>query len=353
MPLRRSRLLFVGLAAVLVLAWMGSRRLSANPTGDAFRVTLGGSPLTVPDSAWTLLDSVFSVHDAVATGGGWALLDGTGTRLHVLGPTGTVEASWGRKGDGPGELRYPAALAVLGDTLWVADLTTRHLDGFTLNGEFLRRLTPEAHCFPSLLDDLAARDGHLYAVVRCISLTGQRREVMRIDPRSGAATALPWPGPPPPRVAGNGARLVDTPDGLLVGSQHSPCLHQLMDAAAAALCMEPDARTPLPPSIQETLREGGGAVLRAALSGPVSPFHPYYLELQASGRGLAAVTVEGEDQVVVRFWELSPPVALRVPDQARPFVGPEDILLVSQALDGVRVALAPLPGRTPPTKEQR
>lgn len=61
-------------------------------------------------------------------------------RIYVAGPDGKVAYQFGRKGDGPGELRDPTIAGVLaGDTIIVYDLARRTVSLFTAAGTFVRQ----------------------------------------------------------------------------------------------------------------------------------------------------------------------------------------------------------------------
>jgi hypothetical protein len=126
-------------ATVAVDTVAGVERLSysADPAGD-----LG----------WTIADTVAVIGEAMGSeaytfsgpgpddiagreDGGVVVVDRDGARVLVYGPDGAHQATYGREGAGPGELRFPAGVAVgPGDTIWVNDLGNRRLTGYPAEG---------------------------------------------------------------------------------------------------------------------------------------------------------------------------------------------------------------------------
>ncbi|HEU4801477.1 MAG TPA: hypothetical protein VFS94_12700 [Gemmatimonadales bacterium] len=73
-------------------------------------------------------------------------LDPRASRVVVIDTLGMMLRAFGRAGDGPGELRYPAALSVLADTVTVLDLNRGRLVFYSSDGETLGdEPIPEAH----------------------------------------------------------------------------------------------------------------------------------------------------------------------------------------------------------------
>ncbi|MDT8368416.1 MAG: hypothetical protein RQ745_04375 [Longimicrobiales bacterium] len=114
-------------------------RVGGDEAGPAFERIMGGALL--PD-------------------GGAAVVDVQAARLHLIAPTGTVEAV-GRRGEGPGEFQLPMAVEVLSEgRLVVWDDGTSRLSTFSADGTFLesRRVSnngPIGHTPRGLLGDSA------------------------------------------------------------------------------------------------------------------------------------------------------------------------------------------------------
>lgn len=75
----------------------------------------------------------------VARGGRVVLLDGSAARVIVLSSSGTAEASFGRRGEGPGELdpRILRWVVATDSSVVVPDLYQQRVSEFTLDGRFL------------------------------------------------------------------------------------------------------------------------------------------------------------------------------------------------------------------------
>ena len=335
-------------SAALAVVVTGSVAIAAWPAhrdGEAFRSELGGAPLSVPDSSWKTLTTVLSVTHATETDRGWTLLDRTGDRVHRLSPSGELVASFGGRGDGPGELRSPAGMAILNDTLWVVDLTGRRFDGFGPDGRFARRFTRDAPCPAPVLDDVAPSASSLAIAVRCFGLLGSERLVSYLDPTTGVSvTARPIPDDDP-RLYGDVTRLVTTRDGLLTGSMFRRCLFATTDDVShAKACLAPDGRVPVPADIREGLEHASGRNRLLGFVRQLPRFYPYLLAAVETPGGLVVTRPEGEDQVVLTNLDLPGAPTLRPPRGTAPFVGPNKILIVSESLSGTRIALA----KTPP-----
>ena len=67
--------------------------------------------------------------------GGVVVTDRQGMRVLEYGPAGRHRATYGRPGEGPGEIRSPAGVAVEdADTVWLNDLRNRRLTGYPRAG---------------------------------------------------------------------------------------------------------------------------------------------------------------------------------------------------------------------------
>ena len=72
---------------------------------------------------------------AADAAGNLYVLDRQGKRVLKYGPDGRHLATYGREGEGPGELSQPMSLAVgPGDTVWVADFTNTRFTGYPQDG---------------------------------------------------------------------------------------------------------------------------------------------------------------------------------------------------------------------------
>lgn len=111
--------------------------------------------------------------DQVSTGGLASDLDGNlyvldrqGGRVLKYGPDGRHRATFGRKGEGPGELSQPISLAVgPGDTAWVSDFSNSRLTGYPRDGGDPRTIPlPGEGVIPG--ERLAALEGGFITLMR-------------------------------------------------------------------------------------------------------------------------------------------------------------------------------------------
>ncbi|MDX1674774.1 MAG: hypothetical protein R3314_08275 [Longimicrobiales bacterium] len=156
MPRRQPAILM--LAAMLLMPGLAA---CAGETGDDVAVVVdtveGIERLTysedpAPALDWSL-DTVAVIGEAMAaeeyqftspgpddlaglSDGGIVVTDRQGMRVLEYGPAGRHRATYGRPGQGPGEIRSPAGVAVEGtDTVWVNDLRNRRLTGYPRAGD--------------------------------------------------------------------------------------------------------------------------------------------------------------------------------------------------------------------------
>ena len=106
---------------------------------------------------------ILSVAGAAPLGDTWFILDQLGYRVHRVGPDGELMGEFGRQGEGPGELIFPEALAVHGDTIVVADQGVLRL--YNPEGDHIadRNLGVRgcATSIPTVLDIASAKTGIL------------------------------------------------------------------------------------------------------------------------------------------------------------------------------------------------
>lgn len=115
--------------------------------------------------------------------GGVVVTDRQASRVLEYGPSGVHQATYGRQGEGPGELRSPTGVAVAGtDTVWVNDLRNRRLTGFPRGGG-APRVVPyvRGDVFPG--SRIAVWDGGFYQVVGEIGPPGEAipEPLLRLD----------------------------------------------------------------------------------------------------------------------------------------------------------------------------
>lgn len=121
------------------LSWNGT----VDTLGDTIRVTtISGSvdtinPAIIRDSiarVWSSDDLSYPRGMGLLAGGRLAVLDAD--QIFILSPEGRLLATAGRRGGGPGEFRRPAAISILGDTIFVYDQASRRLSAFLADGRY-------------------------------------------------------------------------------------------------------------------------------------------------------------------------------------------------------------------------
>ncbi len=155
-------------AAAVILVWgifeMTRARTDARPTATDTEVPAGTLTAAPPEAR--LYRAVFSVSDAVLHRGVWFVLDRRGAQVHRISESGSLLGSFGRKGEGPGELRGPAAIALHRDTVVVLDGGDLHL--YDLDGDHLEdRRVRLGGCANGSARDLLSQPTGLLLLVDC------------------------------------------------------------------------------------------------------------------------------------------------------------------------------------------
>ena len=172
--------LWVGCAAVAAFLVWGVLRVAgggdesgageASETGDA---SGAGAPADAEDyppaapAAARLYPEILSVGSAVLHDGVWFALDYRDARIHRIGSDGTYLRSFGRRGEGPGELRSNIGpIAMHGDSIAVLDSWGVHLYQFDGTPVADWRVEDD-HCFAPAIMDMASSPRGLLFVVHC------------------------------------------------------------------------------------------------------------------------------------------------------------------------------------------
>ena len=230
------------------------------------------------------------------------VLDRQGARVLKYDPDGRHLATYGRKGEGPGELSQPLGLAVgPGDTVWVTDFSNRRLTGYPQDGGEPRAVPyPDEGAIPSptfaALDDgfvqsfrplFGARGGpagrRSFGGPGAAAEQGEPRKLplLRLD-RSAAVQDTLWEIPEPPtdliqiemgdrimmmmmaRQFAPAFRWQAFSDGGVVVSDTSAYLLRLIDGDGAVRRVI--ERAPAPRPVTEEDREAARQRLRDAES---------------------------------------------------------------------------------------
>jgi hypothetical protein len=213
--------------------------------------------------AWRIHASVLSAREGAPLGTGWVVLDDRSSRLHFLDDTLGLVRSVGGRGDGPGELRRPVHLAVLGDTLvGVLDGPGRRIDLFSPEGTFVTRIaTRVPGCPMGLSRDLVADPSGAFVLQGICGFFEPRWLATRVglDGSSSriASASLRAPGglaPPIGRavVAWRAGLWFAGPDGCLRILGGAPA----GGVPAAVACLPEAPPVEVPDSLRDALRSG-------------------------------------------------------------------------------------------------
>jgi hypothetical protein len=353
--------LAVGVAALVVLlatmaAWVlgpaganGAREAAREPP----REERGEA---VPGGEGTVHPGVLSVTDAAPWGEEWVILDGRSSRWHRVDASGRLVLTAARNGRGPGELDRPSALAVVGDTVVVAERTLGTVELFLVDGTPLgRRRLPADGCPAGWVRSLAALSAGLYMMRECLDgvAGGTLLRVERVDwagegeegtgvllaSRAGLdLTGADPVRPGRPLLAGGGGLL-------LFGDAREGCVRVLVGGGGGAeeFCHPEPPLIPLPEEEQAaaavTQRAMAGAGVRMVIPAHRVPFDDLYI-LDGS-RVVFRTVLEGERR---RFDLVGPEGWRTLPvGEATPIshVGPRSMLLAAEEFDGTRIRVVP------------
>lgn len=231
---------------------------------------------------------VLGVGHAVEIDEGWVVLDAGGRRVHVIpdAPTAPLR-SFGREGDGPGELRFPSRVAVSGSQIGVlearGDRLVRYGRDGTVHGPV--SLVHEACGFGPARALLESPGGGFLVLRSCTAPDGRTRALLLevdVDGRvrvrenrllqSLRSDAVDPYATPVVAVLEGGTYLGLLSDGCL-----SPVADDRQGASGRApLCASADPRVPLPDStrarfeaLAERMEAIGGTV---AIPDALPPF---------------------------------------------------------------------------------
>lgn len=255
----------------------------ANPTSPqvetAPRARAGATDPTSATLLWNRLHpDLSSVTDAASLGSGWIVLDRRAGRLHRLTEEGRLAFSFGRRGDGPGEYRDPAGVAVVAETILVAERVGGRLHRFGADGAFMDRMEVVIPgCFvPLVLDAGGTRVGPVL-LVRCVAPGGDAggTDMVVLAPSDGPVRVV-WVSEP--REGSTGERtlfseplLATAPSTVAVGRQSDRCVRlyrveTIPSARPERRCLPERPPVPLPPADRSFLRQHMG---RISARGPV------------------------------------------------------------------------------------
>jgi hypothetical protein len=300
--------------------------------------------LASPVGSFTL-PQVLSVQDALEGDSLWVLLDARSGRLHFIHPRQGWLRSSGRKGEGPGELLDPVALAFSGSSLWVLNQRGLTLDQFTLDGTFQqRRRLRGGACLAGMARGLdGLEDGGLLLLRVCpATLPGPGTAWLEILAPTGELTpllSLPL-GTPGSRRLHLLRQPVMASDGRRVhlGTLDMPCLVDLTVAGSRAghRCLPDYSRAPAPEEDREKLeRRFRGLPSMGFLPMEVPDRLPWYDRLFALPEGVGVLRIEGyETRELVYLGDDGEAGILNARLPANTYVGRTTILLAEDRIQG-------------------
>lgn len=285
----------LGITAVLgtLLATAGRvmEARAGDPIEDVARASPEATILSGPHRAVSIrhadavrtdtFPEVLSAGHAVEIDGGWLLLDPAARRVHVVpdDPAASLR-TFGREGDGPGELRQPYRIALSATTIGVVEATGDRLVRFGLDGTVLgpvQLVQPTCGFGPAgalvpvppasgggflVLRSCTGVDGSMRALVLAVASDGRVR-VVEDHPLQSLRTGAMDPYATPVIAALDGS--------VYLGVLSDGCLSRVAglgeEGTSTSLCAPAPAGIPLPDSVRagfealaEKMRRIGGDV---------------------------------------------------------------------------------------------
>lgn len=286
-PIRRLVLLLVLLAGTSTLVAGVSMlmvRSRPSPAPDSAGAAATGT-LIQPPPGVPVHPEILSVSDAVeGPDGSWVILDGRAARWHRVSPLGVVELSAGRPGNGPGELRNPVGVVLMGDTVVVGTRTAGTVERFHIDGRPLDRVgVGVPGCAAGLLRRLVVAEGMLHLLRECLDQEsgGSTMQVHRLL-TSGelmVVASRPWTDLTGARTIRAGRPILAGAGSLLLyGDATEDCLRVLLpvDSSHEQICHPDPPRVPLPERERLQAAEVRDRLSARGFSMEVSHFAPSF-----------------------------------------------------------------------------
>jgi hypothetical protein len=286
-PIRRLVVLlglFAGASAMAAGASMLWMRIQPTPPSDPIAAGAAETAIQPPPGV-PVHPEILSVSDAVeGPDGSWVILDGRSARWHRVSPQGVVEVSAGRPGEGPGELRNPVGLALMGDTVVVGTRTAGTVERFLIDGRPLDRIgVGMPGCAAGLLRRLVVAGGELHLLRECLDPEsgGSTMQVHRLLPSGNlmVVASRAWTDLTGTRTIRTGRPiLAGGGDLLLFGDATEDCLLVLLPAGSSQerLCHPAPPRVPLSDPERLQAEEVRARLSARGLSMEVPDFAPSF-----------------------------------------------------------------------------
>ena len=335
-----------GAVAAAILVWGVLEILRARgdgrPQGAAVEAAADTAASFPPGTR--LHGEVFSVSDAALHRGTWFVLDRRGTQVHRIDESGALLGSFGRGGEGPGELRRPAAIATRGDTVVVMDGADLHL--FDLGGDHVAdRRVALGGCPFGLAKDLLSQPTGLLLLVDCRT-PGRARWIVVLDATDGPARTLAVRTSEPQVVDVRMANPVlgAHPRGFVFGLAGDDCLvlYTPQGEESGEVCHDWIERLPLPEEAGDGMAGLRASARRSGLRLIESDFLPPFVQVFSVGGALAYQVPLPEDIETFRLVTRGPSgevAALPLPVAEGFFAVGNSALLWWEDIEGMRFSI--------------
>lgn len=336
-----------GAVAAAILVWgvleMARARSDGRRQGTAVEEAADETPASFPPGT-RLHTEVFSVSDAVLHRGTWFVLDGRGTQVHRIDESGDLLGSFGRGGEGPGELRRPVAIASHGDTVIVLDGADLHL--FDLDGDHVAdRRVALGGCPTGFARDLLSQQTGLLVLVDCRTPDRVGWAVI-LDAIDGPARTLSVrasdPGVVDLRMAN--AVLGAHRQGFVFGMAADECLDRFSPRGAelGEVCHDWIERLPVPEAVGDGMAGLRASARQRGLRLIEPDFLPPFVQVFSVGEALAYQVPLPGDLETFRLVMRGPSgevAALPLPVAEGFFAAGNSVLLWWEDIEGMRFSV--------------
>ena len=335
-----------GAGAGTILVWgvmeIARARNGARPSDAATQAAEDTrSPLPPGTRLYT---EVFSVSDAALHRGTWFVLDRRGSQVHRISESGALLGSFGQRGEGPGELSRPVAIASHGDTVVVLDGAQMHL--FGPGGEHLAdRPIWLGSCANSVPKDLVSLSAGLLLLVDCSA--SDRTSLMAIlEAGDGSLQTLAVrvgdPGTADVRMAI--PALGVHPQGFVFGLASDDCLEIFSPQGAelGEVCHDWIERLPIPKALEDQMARVRAQARQAGIRLVEFERLPPFVQVFLVDQELAYQVPLPEDLESFRLVRRGPSgqaVGFPLPVAEGLFADGNSVLLWWEDLEGTRIAV--------------
>ena len=333
-----------GAAAIVIWGVIEIARTRIDNAPGAIGTEAAEDTLVVAPPGTRLYSEVFSVSDAVLHRDTWFVLDRRATQVHRFDESGTLLGSFGRRGEGPGEFRRPAAIASRGDTVFVLDGGDLH--SFDLDGSRLADRTVElGGCATGAARDLLAQPMGLLLLVNCRD-AGRMTWMVVLEANDGSYRTLAVRGSDPGVVDVGMANAVlgAHARGFVFGLPGNNCLDIFgpQGAALGAVCHDWIERLPVPKEVENGMARVRERARMSGIRLVESNLLPPFTQIMSVGGELAYQVPLPDDLETFRLLRRGPTgeaVAFPLPVAEGLFAADNSVLLWWEGVDGMRIAI--------------